>query len=107
MKNINTAKVAPLYEGQTIPENRAKIQATAEAATFCLLLIYNERGEIINAAADAEAVKSYAYTLRAAKLTKNGTRWRYCFTDYENGAEVTRATFPNCGTFYEYRLQIV
>lgn len=105
MTNINTPKIRPLYEGQTVEENRDHITQTIEAATFCLLIIYDADGYAVNAFADSEAVKSYAYTLRAAKLTKNGTRWRHCGTDYKNGADISRVTFPNTGNVYEFRLK--
>lgn len=107
MKNIKIKKIDRLYEGQSLEEVKENINKSIEESTFCLLLIYDEHGSVINSFNDYEAIRSYAFNLRASKITKNGTRCRYCFTDYENGAEVSRFYFPDSPIVYEYYLKVI
>lgn len=106
MKNIIIKKHEKAYKGENLSERIERNLKTIEEASRCLLLIYNEKGELTGAYNEGAAFESLAWCLYQSKMNKNGTRIRRAFMDYENGAEVLRVSFPNCSTVYEFRLKV-
>ena len=106
MKNICIKKHEPAHRGENLQERIERNIKTIEEASRCLLLIYNDSGELVGAHKEGDAFESLAWCLYNGKMNKNGTRIRRAGMDYENGAEILRVSFPNCSTVYEFRLRV-
>ena len=105
--NITTKDVyTDEYSIKTAAELVEEYTRIAEDAHDVLLVVRNSEKLITHVSNEKTgAAVTLCHQLRAAKITKNGTRLRSVAFDYENGAEVYRVTDISHGwtgsyTFY-------